>query len=114
MNNLLIKALSDKQRELGLSGRQFSELLGLDPTTWSLYSRGLRKPGAKFFGGVIREFPDLRSLVDVEIVNKAGGVYKTTPQSHQDKHRTVFHWLRYQYLLLKRKLRRASHGDQKR
>jgi len=59
-----------------ISDRELSRKLGIDHSTYSCIKRGLRKPGLKFYQGVVNAFPDLKPLVDAEIYGKTN--YKHT------------------------------------
>jgi transcriptional regulator with XRE-family HTH domain len=59
----LLETLRQKQKELGLTDTQFSELIGVSRPTWWLAREGRRNPGVGFLRGVLKAFPDTREAV---------------------------------------------------
>lgn len=60
--NDLVKSIKVYQEINGVNDSQLSELLGLDPSTWSKIKSGERQPGLKFLRGLAR-IPELEVLV---------------------------------------------------
>lgn len=87
MNNL-IEAIKQKQKQAELSDMALTKLLGIDRSTWSYIRSGRRNPGMKFLVAVASKFPDLKTLVDVEIYDK--GIPTTPHQKPQDKRHGIF------------------------
>lgn len=56
---MLVPALKQKQRKLGLTDEEFAETLGISQPYWSLVKNRARRPGVKFLKGVMGRFPDL-------------------------------------------------------
>lgn len=55
----LIHLLEARRRDLGLSDEKFARKLGVGRSMWSQVRAGLKVPGERFIGGVMREFPTL-------------------------------------------------------
>lgn len=80
MNNL-IEAVRQYQRDKKISDNQFSQLLGLDRSTWAYIKSGKRNPGIKFFRAIARELPQFKSLIYEEITDT---LPQKSPQMHQE------------------------------
>lgn len=62
-----------------VSDRALSRKLGIDHSTYSCIKRGLRKPGLKFYTGVVHAYPDLKPLVDAEMYGKPHYMHTEAP-----------------------------------
>jgi transcriptional regulator with XRE-family HTH domain len=62
--NKLIESISRYQELKGINNRQFAELIGVTPMSWSLIKRGKRQhPRSNFFQGIAQNIPELRMAV---------------------------------------------------
>lgn len=59
----LVQRLTELQRELTESDRQFAIRLGVDWSYWSYVRRGKRRAGGKLIEGACQAFPEVRLLV---------------------------------------------------
>lgn len=105
MDNL-VDAIKQKQGQQKISDKKLASLLGIHRTTWAYIKSGRRNPGIKFLSAVANTFPELRTLVDVEIYDNLA----TTPTlTHQDKQQGVLRkLLRGLYLWFKGSNRRNA------
>jgi len=110
----LLDGLREVRKKEGLNDLHFAHKLGISPELWYMTLRGDRKPGIALLRAVVRIYPKLIPDViyflsgDVRYLTKPRSIPTTPSQTPQNHHRTIYSWLRYQYLLLKRKLRRTS------
>ena len=54
----LLEYAESLREALDLSGRAYSRQLGLGPTTWGLYTSGLRRPGRRVLTALQQLHPD--------------------------------------------------------
>ena len=86
--NNLIDAIKQCQKNKGWTDTEFTKRLGYrDRSSWNYIKSGRCPPTLKFFRGVIREFPELKPLVDRWIY---GAMPQGVFERSQDGHRTVF------------------------
>lgn len=83
--NELIDTIRQCQKGMGLTDTEFAKRIGYrDCSSWTRIKSGKRLPTLRFFRGVIREFPELKPLVD-------RWMYGSMPQGvferRQDSHR---------------------------
>ena len=68
------KTLNERLEELrtltGLSKEDFSVKLGLSRSYYGKILDGTKKPGAKFFAGILKAYPRLRKLVIENMVKE--------------------------------------------
>ena len=55
----LVDKLSAFQKKFGGSDRDMARALGISHSYWIMLRQGKRKPGRKFFAGVVKGFPML-------------------------------------------------------
>ena len=60
----LVESIKKEQERRGLNDAQLSELLELDPSTWSLVKSGKREPtGGKFLIAIMQKMPECSMAV---------------------------------------------------
>jgi transcriptional regulator with XRE-family HTH domain len=70
----IINKIKACQRKHGLSDIKFAHSLGVSPATWSMIKQGKRKPGLKFYRGLINSYPELRADIDAELWHNPTGL----------------------------------------
>lgn len=80
---MLRERLIARQRELGLSDREFAQLLGVPRSTWQLTRAGRKRVGPRIARAIIKAFPDLApeaiSFLLTDATTRTNGASVCTP-----------------------------------
>jgi len=68
---MLFQKLLDKQEQLGLSDREFANLLKIPRSTWQLTRTGVRPMGRRVAIAAMQTFPDLAPDVALFLLSEA-------------------------------------------
>lgn len=71
---MLLSRLVERQQEIGLSDREFADVLGVPRSTWQLTRTGVKPIGGRVIVAVIKRFPDLRPEAVSFLASKATDV----------------------------------------
>lgn len=82
--NDLVESIKVYQAVNGVNDSQFSNLIGVDPSTWSKIKNHERKPGVKFFRGLSR-IPELKKAIANYMAGDIGLlIIPGVPERHHD------------------------------